>query len=103
MASGCRSMAELPPLPSGFTLDGAPADIPPLPAGFTLDSERAAPSGGALRQTALAGRAVGEGVFGSYLGGLEEFSKVVQGRHIAEQVVLNKTGKTMLQHEIANF
>jgi hypothetical protein len=32
-------MADLPPLPSGFTLDAAPAasNIPPLPAGFTLD------------------------------------------------------------------
>lgn len=35
-------MAELPPLPPGFTLDAQPAaDIPPLPPGFTLD---AAPS-----------------------------------------------------------
>jgi hypothetical protein len=30
-------MAEMPPLPSGFTLDSQP-DIPPLPAGFTIDA-----------------------------------------------------------------
>jgi hypothetical protein len=83
---------------------GARSNLPPLPAGFTLDSEQAAgPSGDGLRQTALAGRAVGEGVFGTYLAGVEEVSKLIQGRHVAEQVVLSKTGKTMFQHDIANF
>lgn len=34
-------MAELPPLPPGFTLDEP--DLPPLPPGFTLDSAQAEP------------------------------------------------------------
>ncbi len=38
-------MAEIPPLPPGFTLDAAPSGgIPPLPPGFTLDSGPAEPS-----------------------------------------------------------
>jgi hypothetical protein len=55
---------ELPPLPPGFTLDGAPADHPPLPPGFTLDQPQ--PQRSTVqelgRQLALTGRAGVEGV-----------------------------------------
>lgn len=58
-------MAELPPLPPGFTLDRPQAQaLPPLPPGFTLDSERSAPQATPTdfgRVAALGGRAVGEG------------------------------------------
>lgn len=37
-------MAEIPPLPPGFTLDQQPANIPPLPPGFTLDSQAEQPA-----------------------------------------------------------
>jgi hypothetical protein len=41
-------MAELPPLPAGFTLDNqAASSVPPLPPGFTLDSQQPASARGA--------------------------------------------------------
>lgn len=58
-------MAELPPLPEGFTLDGAPAaDMPPLPEGFTLDSEAVPRSMGQelARQGGLTARYAVEGI-----------------------------------------
>lgn len=58
-------MAELPPLPVGFTLDGAPAsDAPPLPEGFTLDAEPAPRSMGQelARQGGLTARYAVEGI-----------------------------------------
>jgi hypothetical protein len=57
-------MAELPPLPAGFTLDSAPATVPPLPQGFTLDAERAPRSLGqeAGRQLGMTARYAVEGM-----------------------------------------
>lgn len=61
-------MAEIPPLPEGFTLDSAPApaDVPELPAGFTLDSEPGSRSIGdeLLRQGGLTARYAVEGILG---------------------------------------
>jgi hypothetical protein len=88
-------MADLPPLPEGFTLDQPQnSQLPPLPPGFTLDQaaspvrfgsgrsfdnttnglvpsnsqaarDAIAPDGGPLRQVALQGRAAAEGVIGT--------------------------------------
>lgn len=85
-------MADLPPLPPGFTLDQPDSNLPPLPPGFTLDAQpkrfgtgrsfdstdqglvpsnsqaarnAIAPDGGPLRQVALHARAAAEGVVGT--------------------------------------
>jgi hypothetical protein len=55
-------MAELPPLPPGFTLDQPQQALPPLPPGFTLDSDTSAAPASTIGRTAgLAMRGVAEG------------------------------------------
>lgn len=68
-------MADLPPLPPGFTLDQAPTGgaLPPLPPGFKLDQAPSnAPKGdpndtstGVGREVALGSRSVAEGIAGA--------------------------------------
>lgn len=37
-------MADIPPPPAGFTIDGASANVPPPPAGFAMDNASAVPA-----------------------------------------------------------
>jgi hypothetical protein len=98
--------AELPPLPEGFTLDQQ--SLPPLPEGFTLDSPQAQAQQPTeqqfdpMRATALAGRAVGEGVGSALMAPVDlavatsQHSNLVPAQQVF-RILQQTTGKTPSQ------
>lgn len=75
-------MAELPPLPPGFTLDKQ-ANIPPLPPGFTLDSQQPQPERPLGHLTSGIGEpalAIASGTVGAAAGGLAGIGAAIGNR-----------------------
>lgn len=84
-------MAELPPLPAGFTLDApaAQAAVPPLPSGFTLDSAASPTKVDVGRQLGLVGRAAAEGVVNTLALPLDMQEQMTA---VARDAILSKFG-----------
>jgi hypothetical protein len=95
-------------LPNGTVLDAPDGSDPSVVAKNYLaknpiKAPAPAPEGGAGRQVALAGRAVGEGVLGSMAGLAEQFGKIVTGGNVVDSALLRYTGKNRMQRDIEQF
>jgi hypothetical protein len=66
-------------------------------------SQQRVEQGGASRQVALTGRAAGEGVLGTLLGGAEAFGGLATGSVVQDKLLEQQTGKNRMQLEIADF